>query len=61
MKCENVEECACPKTNCVNNGRCCACVKKHRESDSIPFCLFIDNNGDKSMANLYQSLKERFG
>jgi len=60
MGCQHVKECACPKKECPNNGRCCACVAKHRESDSLPFCLFPANGGDKSMANLYVKLKERF-
>jgi hypothetical protein len=60
MKCSNVKECACPKKSCPNNGICCDCVIKHRDSDSLPFCLFLDNDGDKSIANLYSKLKERF-
>lgn len=36
MSCPNVKECACPKKTCPNNGRCCACVIKHRETDSLP-------------------------
>ena len=60
MGCVNVVECACPKKTCENNGKCCACVIKHRDSDSVPFCLFLDNDGDKSMENLYGKLKKRF-
>ena len=46
--------------NCPNNGRCCACVIKHKETDSLPFCLFLDNDGDKSLENYFRKLKERF-
>ena len=60
MSCENVIECACPKTTCENHKKCCACVIKHRETDSVPFCLFLDNDGDKSMKNLFCKLKKRF-
>ena len=60
MSCPNVKECACPKKTCPNNGRCCACVIKHREADSLPYCLFLDNDGDKSVKNYYQKLKMRF-
>jgi len=56
----NVKECACPKTSCENNGLCCSCVIKHKETDSLPYCLFLDNDGDKSLSNYYQKLKERF-
>ena len=60
MPCENVKECACPKTTCPNHSKCCACVRKHRETDSLPFCLFLDNGGDKSVENHYRKLKDRF-
>ena len=60
MPCSSVNECACPKKTCPNNGRCCACVIKHKETDSLPFCLFLDNGGDKSLTNYYRKLKERF-
>ena len=55
MKCPNVKKCACP-----NNGKCCACVIKHKETDSLPYCLFPDNEGDKSLSNFYKMLKTRF-
>ncbi len=60
MSCKNVKECICPKTTCPNHGKCCACVIKHRNTDSLPYCLFPDNNGDKSNENHYRVLKQRF-
>jgi len=60
MGCLNVIECDCPKRDCPNNRKCCACVIKHKETDSLPYCLFKDNNGDKSIKNYYIKLKERF-
>jgi len=60
MACKNVKECICPKKTCKNNGVCCACVIKHKETDSLPFCLFPNNDGDKSINNYYNKLKERF-
>ena len=60
MICPNVTECACPKTTCPNYKKCCACVIKHKETDSMPFCLFPGNEGDKSLEHLYRKLKERF-
>ena len=60
MPCSSVNECACPKKSYPNNGRCYACVIKHKETDSLPFCLFLDNGGDKSLANYHRKLKERF-
>ena len=60
MCCSDVIECACPKTTCPNHKKCYPCVVKHRETDSLPYCLFLNNDGDKSMENLYRKLKERF-
>ena len=54
------KECVCPRTDCPNHRKCCACVIKHRETDSMPFCFFPDNDGDKSNAGYYLKLKERF-
>ncbi|MCQ2593526.1 MAG: hypothetical protein MJ188_12170 [Treponema sp.] len=47
MKCPNIKECMCPKETCLNHGKCCDCVKKHRDTDRLTFCLFPDNGGDK--------------
>lgn len=58
--CKNVKECSCPKTTCQNHGRCCACVIKHKTTDSLPFCLFPNSNGNKSNRNYYETLKKRF-
>jgi len=60
MACDNEFECPCPKTACANHGKCCACVVNHKNTDSLPFCLFLDNGGDKSLRNFYMKLKERF-
>ncbi len=60
MSCVHVNECPCPKKTCANNGRCCACIIKHKETDSLPYCLFLDNGGDKSLENFYRKLKDRF-
>lgn len=60
MSCKDVNVCVCPKKTCENNGKCRACVKKHRETDSLPYCLFQDNDGDKSIKKYYEKLKERF-
>lgn len=59
MGCKS-NECSCPKTTCPNHGSCCQCVIKHKNTDSLPFCLFLDNEGDKSLKNYYKKLKERF-
>ena len=60
FNCPNVVECPCPRTTCPNHKKCCVCVVKHNETDSLPFCQFPDSDGDKSYENLYRKLKERF-
>lgn len=60
MECCKVKDCPCPKKTCPNHGNCAACVVKHKVTDSLPFCLFPDNHGDKSVAHYYKKLKERF-
>ncbi|MEG2044415.1 MAG: DUF6485 family protein [Clostridia bacterium] len=60
MDIEKAKSCSCPKVSCVNHGNCVNCVIKHRTTDSLPFCLFPDNGGDKSNRNHYEVLKKRF-
>ena len=60
MACENIEKCACPSTTCSNHGKCCACVLQHKLTNSLPYCLFPNNKGSKSVKSYYLSLKERF-
>lgn len=50
----------CPKTACKNNGNCKACILKHKATDSLPYCLFPDNDGDKSLNHFYEKLKAKF-
>ena len=57
----NPKECTCPKvTTCPRHSKCDECVKNHRDTDSLPFCMFPDNDGDKSNENYYWKLKQRF-
>lgn len=60
MNCPNAKECICPKLHCPNHGKCDKCVIKHKTTDSLPYCLFPDNNGDKSVLNYYRHLQKRF-
>jgi len=60
MSALNARKCSCPKPTCKNHGRCCSCIIKHKNTDSLPFCLFENNGGDKSNKNYYKVLKERF-
>ena len=46
--------------SCPNVKECAACVIKHKKTDSLPYCLFPNNEGDKSLKNYYAKLKQRF-
>jgi len=39
MACHEVKNCTCPKTECANYAKCCACVARHAEQGNLPFCL----------------------
>lgn len=54
------KDCLCPKQTCPNWGQCEKCVIKHRVTDSLPYCLFPDNGGDKSNFNHYKVLKKKY-
>ncbi|MDR1998096.1 MAG: DUF6485 family protein [Candidatus Margulisbacteria bacterium] len=53
-------DCACPNTDCADHGECSACVAKHRAADSLTYCFFPNNDGDKSLENFYHHLEKRF-
>lgn len=52
------EQCACPKKQCPNNGNCERCIVKHKNTDSLPYCLFPAK--DKSNKAYFEHLKVRF-
>ena len=60
MNCPEVTDCPCPNKKCENNGKCCACIKAHREGDSLTHCIFPDNDGNKSLEKFYHKLQARF-
>ena len=60
MNCTNENKCICPALLCPRHGKCCACVKNHREKDGLPFCIFPYTDGIKSVRKYYEKLKERF-
>ncbi len=38
MKCNQVV-CPCKNVGCVNHGKCCACVERHKNNGNLPACL----------------------
>ncbi|MHA1793227.1 MAG: DUF6485 family protein [Promethearchaeota archaeon] len=59
--CSNKNECTCTYLSCSHHGRCCDCIKYHRERDELPGCYFppeIEKTYDRSIKNFikwYQS------
>ena len=45
-KCMNFErnntECCCSAVNCERHGRCCDCIRAHREGGSVVACMRPD-------------------
>lgn len=39
-----VKDCSCPVLNCKNHGKCCDCVKQHRDGAKLPNCLRMPLN-----------------
>jgi len=54
MKCKQEEikkECSCTYPGCPRKGKCCECVKHHRQNNELPACFFPENvekNYDRS-------------
>lgn len=46
----------CPNLGCSNNGKCKSCILKHKSTDSLPFCMFPNNDGDMSLKHFYEKL-----
>lgn len=51
---DNLKGCTCSKTSCQRRGKCCLCVKHHRDKGQIPGCFFspeYESTHDRSLAN----------
>jgi len=60
MECSNTKICKCPNNECKNHQKCCKCIDKHKQSKSLPYCLFEENKNDKSLRAFYKYLKSLF-
>ena len=46
------KECSCTYPDCPRKGKCCECVKHHRENGELPACFFpkdVEKNFDRSV------------
>lgn len=55
----NINECPCPDKNCKYYSNCQACALHHKKNNTLPHCLFIDNDGDPSLENFYKNVSNR--
>lgn len=58
MPCESNKSVNCPCTySCHNNGKCCACIAYHQQSDEFPACFFskaAEKTYDRSFKKLIE-------
>ena len=61
MSCENNSDCACTYP-CARHGKCCQCIKYHRERNELPACYFpseAEKKYDRSLDNFFEIYKAR--
>ena len=39
---ENLENCPCTYPGCPRKGKCCDCIKYHKERGALPACFFSE-------------------
>lgn len=47
-----LKECTCTYPGCPRKGKCCACIKHHREHGELPACFFpeeVEKNYDRGI------------
>ncbi len=58
MECKkeiNLESCGCTYLSCSNRGKCCQCVRNHRDRGEIPGCFF-SVEGEKTYNRTVENL-----
>lgn len=53
MECNNKSSCNCTYP-CSKKGKCCECIKYHRQAGELPACYFndkLERTYDRSIAN----------
>lgn len=59
MSCENTNPCTCEKTACPRHGRCCECVRNHRELGSLPHCFYHVEDAENKLRNLSNKIQQK--
>lgn len=48
----NLKDCSCTYPSCDKKGKCCECIRFHRERNELPGCLFspeVERTYDRSV------------
>jgi hypothetical protein len=48
----NLKDCGCTYASCERKGKCCECIRYHKERNELPGCLFppqIEETYDRSI------------
>jgi len=48
----NLKNCGCTYSSCDKKGKCCECIRFHRERNELPGCLFppkVERTYDRSV------------
>ena len=54
---DNLKDCPCTYPGCPRKGKCCECIKHHREQGELPGCYFpaeVEKTYDRSIAKFIE-------
>jgi hypothetical protein len=54
----NLKDCGCTYPSCDKKGKCCECIRYHRERNELPGCLFppeVERTYDRSVERFLAS------
>jgi hypothetical protein len=58
---ENLKNCPCTYIGCSRKGKCCECLKYHKDKGELPACLFseeAEKTYDRSIEKFIADWKE---
>jgi len=57
----NLQHCTCTYISCEKRGKCCECIRYHRERGELPGCLFppeIEKTYDRTIEKFVEIHKQ---
>ncbi|HDI07958.1 MAG TPA: hypothetical protein ENF76_06315 [Candidatus Bathyarchaeota archaeon] len=58
---KNLQACTCTYLNCDKRGKCCECIRYHRERGELPGCLFpaeVEKTYDRTIERFVETYKQ---